>query len=367
MKNGKSHLSYRLHQLAHLGLPSQIFVPALLQELHHEMSSISNTFCWQDDNDKLCNIYDEMSNNDVIQKFILAMASNGSNKYTHTTKWVSQLDKPTTTSDYYNQCGFVGDFYKTILMPMGYFNTCFVPVFHPETNKRLGILMVHRAKSDKDFNHHECQYLERVAAIIAYGLLQSDDKQTHTIDGWDQGLLIVDQKGNLQHSCQMGEKLLSLASSSFFDGSLAGNVNDLHVFKGFEKLVKNLLKTNKHKPHSQNPTLSTSNAWGEFKLRGFLIKDKIGKRAPRIGLNIRWQEPFVLKLYHRIKTLDLTPRQETVGLLYAAGDPYQDIADKLHLSLYTVKEHVRNISNRIDIRSRADLIQLLLCDNPSAF
>jgi DNA-binding CsgD family transcriptional regulator len=367
MKNGKSHLSYRLHQLAHLGLPDQIFIPALLQELHHEISSISNTFCWQDDNEKLCNIYDEMSNNDVIQKFIHSMSTNGSNKYTHTTNWINQLDNPTTTLDYYGQCGFVGEFYKTTLVPMGYFNTCFVPIFHPETKKRLGILMIHRSRHDKEFNQYEYQYLERVASIIAYGLLQASNKQANTIDGWDQGLLIVDQKGNLQHSCAMGEKLLSLASSSFFDGSFAGSVNDLRVFKGLERLVNDLLKTNNHKPHTKNPTLSTSNAWGEFKLRGFLIKDKVGKRTPRIGLNIRWQEPFVLKLFHRIKTLDLTPRQETVGLLYAAGDPYQEIADKLRLSLYTVKEHVRNISNRIDIRSRADLIQLLLCDNPSAF
>jgi DNA-binding NarL/FixJ family response regulator len=73
-----------------------------------------------------------------------------------------------------------------------------------------------------------------------------------------------------------------------------------------------------------------------------IIEDKAGRRSTQIGLNIR--------------------RQETVSLLYASGDHHQTIAEKLNLSLYTVKEHVKNITDRLDIHSRADLIELILCD-----
>lgn len=366
MKNAQLRLSYRLDQLAHLGLPSQIFIPALLQELHHEIPAISNTFFWQDEQEKLCNIYDEMSNIAVFQTFIVAMTSDViKDKKIRSTDWFNQLTKPTTSSEYIEKSPLIDKFYKTVLMPMGYHNTCFVPIFHPKSNKRLGMLMVHRTQDDNDFSNNERQQLLKISSIIAHGLEQSGTAPIHTIDGWEQGLLIVDQNGKLHHACAMGEKLLSLASASHFNGLSETAPTDMLLFEGLEQLITNLLNLDIHQ-QSENPTLTKTNAWGEFKLRAFLIKDKVGNRSPRIGLNIRWQEPFVLKLYHRIKTLDLTPRQETVGLLYCAGDQYQTIADKLNLSVYTVKEHVKNITERLDIRSRADLIQLLLCDNSSA-
>ena len=163
----------------------------------------------------------------------------------------------------------------------------------------------------------------------------------------------------------MGEKLVTLASASNLNDRLNNTANDMLIFNGVDKLVQNLLRENKPRASMVNPTLTTSNAWGEFKLKGFLIKDKSGNRSPQIGLNIRWQEPFVLKLFHRIKTLKLTPRQETVALLYAAGDQLQMIAYKLDLSIHTVKEHIKNISIRLNTHSRADLIELILCDTSS--
>lgn len=352
---------YRLEQLARLGLPSQIFIPALLQELHHDIPSLSNTFCWQNNQGKLSNIYDETHNTDVSKKFITSMSSDKADKYFHTTNWVSQLEQPTTSFEHYDKCPYLKDFYKTILLPMKYINSCFVPIFHTETNKRLGVLMIHRQKGAPDFSSEERNQLQHIATLIANGLQQTNVKNLYTTDGWEQGLLIVNHDGQLHHACSMGEKLLSLASYSRFDATTSQLANDLSVFDNFNQLIEGLLNSNNDKSVTINPTLATNNAWGEFKLRGFLIKDMTGKRGNQIGLNIRWQEPFVLKLFHRIRTLNLTPRQETVGLFYAAGSQHQSIADKLNLSLYTVKEHVKNISERLNIRSRADLIELILC------
>ncbi|PHS70348.1 MAG: hypothetical protein COB23_04335 [Methylophaga sp.] len=365
MRNLSSHSCYRLDQLAHLGLPSQIFIPALLQELHHEISSFSNTFFWQDDKGKLCNIFDEIAQTKSIQNFITSISSIKEDKYLYTTKWVSSLAAPTTSLENFGKCPFVAEFYKTILLPMGYYNTCFIPIFNPKTNVRLGILMVHRTKYDPDFSQEEIERLQYISSIIFFGMSQPKQESICTTDGWEQGLLIIDHDGKIQHACAMGEKLLSLASSSFFDSSVHHRLDDIHVFDGIDKLIKALLERHQHQQQIKDPTLTQSNAWGDFKLRAFLIKDKIGNRMPRIGLNIRWQEPFVLKLFHRIKTLGLTPRQETVGLLYAAGDPHQNISAKLNISVFTVKEHVKNITDKLNIRSRADLIALLLCDNSS--
>lgn len=353
---------YRLEQLAHMGLPEQIFIPALLQELHHSVPSFANTFCWQDANGHLDNIYDESLNTVGIDHFITAISSSSSDKYSHTTKWVSNLNEITTTFDYYGKCPHVAEFYKTILLPMDYYNSCFVPIILPKNNSRHGILMLHRQKGSNRFSIDERKYLSRISDIIQAYHQQAINNDIYTIDGWVQGMLLVDSNGMLQHGCTMGLKLLALASSAKFNQYTHATTDDLNCFLGLKELISSITTSKNNLHDVADPTLSLSNPWGEFKLRAFLTNDLNGQRSSRVSFIISWQEPFVLKLFHRIKTLNLTPRQETVGLFYAAGDQLQAIADKLKISLHTVKEHIRNISDRLHIKTRADLIAFILCD-----
>jgi len=354
----------RLEQLAHLGLPSQTFIPAILQELHHVIPSIANTFCWQEEGDELTNIYDETANTNIHKSFVRSLSSQSPDKYSHTIQWVSKLDASTTSFDNFGKCPFIAQFYKTIMLPAGYSNTCFVPIFDSASNKRLGVLMVHRPKSNADFSSDDHLHLKEIASIIARGIAAAGQYAISMTEGWSQGLLITDKSGHLHYACSMGDKLLSLASSSRFSEQHI-DTQDLHVFNGFQQLLDKIINQNKHKPQENDPTLTISNDWGQFQLRGFLLQNKLASNSPQIGINIRWQEPFVLTLFHRIKMLHLTPRQETVGLLYAAGDQYQTIANKLGLSLYTIKDHIKNISARLEINSRADLIKLILCTKPA--
>lgn len=357
----QTHSLYRLEQLAHMGLPEQIFIPALLRELHHEIASLANTFCWQDSDGKLNNIYDESLNTTGIDHFITAMSSSEPSKYTYTTQWVSQLNKITTTADFFGKCPHVADFYKTILRPMGYHNSCFIPITCPDTGKRYGVLMVHRKKGKSDFSTDEIDYLSQVADLIQIACKQDVNLDIHMLDGWEKGMLIINSEGVLQHSCAMGLKLLALASSSKFNQDNIQLPNNLNHFSGLNELINSLISPPKMGGDIP-PTLSIRNAWGEFKLRAFLINDLKNQDSPQIGLNISWQEPFILKLFHKIKTLGLTCRQETIALFYAAGDQLQVIADKLRISLHTVKEHIRNISLRLNIKSRAGLVGIILCE-----
>jgi len=272
------------------------------------------------------------------------------------------MDAPTTTSDCYGNCPYLADFYNTVLIPYGYFNSLFIPINQPETRTRLGVLMVHRSRGEANFTQQEREYLLHVAEIIAYGLSQPALDSISTMDGWEQGLLIVDKNRQLQFSCSTGKKLLALATDSIPNNRSNGEVRDLSIISGLEPLIERILISDKHKSINLDSTIKITNTWGEFILRGFLINDS-SDNSPKISFNISLQEPFVLKLFSRIKILNLTPRQETIALLYAAGDQHKIIADKLDISLHTVKEHVKNICDRLGICSRSDLISHILCKN----
>jgi DNA-binding CsgD family transcriptional regulator len=55
----------------------------------------------------------------------------------------------------------------------------------------------------------------------------------------------------------------------------------------------------------------------------------------------------------------LTDSELTVVNLIAQGVTNRDVADQLHLSLHTVKNHVHNAFAKLGINSRAQLTQLM--------
>lgn len=57
---------------------------------------------------------------------------------------------------------------------------------------------------------------------------------------------------------------------------------------------------------------------------------------------------------------DLTPREEEVADLIAAGSSNADIARDLHMSVFTVKNHVRNILMKLQVQSRTEAASMIL-------
>lgn len=57
---------------------------------------------------------------------------------------------------------------------------------------------------------------------------------------------------------------------------------------------------------------------------------------------------------------DLTDREEEVANLLAAGLSNADIARELHMSVFTAKNHVRNILMKLQVQSRTEAASLIL-------
>lgn len=355
--------NYRLEQLANLGLPSQIFIPACLKELHYDISSVSNTFCWQNSQGDLDLVFDEVSPQKAVNKLTSLMQKTEDECYIKTIEWLSQLNEPFTSLDFNGNCpSYLSKAYRTILLPMGYVNSCFVPILDAETQCRLGVLIVNRKQGDAEFTEKERKHLKCIANIMAKGLSQASEQLENSVlvDGWEEGLFISNKQGELSYTCSMGEKLLSLASSSQYIQATNSDIGKLTVLDSLSPIINNVLFSKQNKLNSQETSLMIKNKWGQFYLSGFLIEGLAGVSEQQIGFNIRWQKPFTLKLFEQIKSLNLTPRQESISFLYAMGDKHKIIASKLNLSSHTVKEYVRNICDRLAIETRSELISLIL-------
>ena len=61
-----------------------------------------------------------------------------------------------------------------------------------------------------------------------------------------------------------------------------------------------------------------------------------------------------------LSSLGLTPRERDVALLVLRGASTQAIAAELHLSAYTVKDHLKSIFDKTGVRSRRDLVAHIL-------
>ena len=56
----------------------------------------------------------------------------------------------------------------------------------------------------------------------------------------------------------------------------------------------------------------------------------------------------------------LSRREREVAHNLAEGHSYQAIADKLHVSLNTVRFHVKNIYRKLEVHNKAQIIRMVL-------
>jgi two-component system response regulator DesR len=89
---------------------------------------------------------------------------------------------------------------------------------------------------------------------------------------------------------------------------------------------------------------------------GFAYKDwparKIASAVRLVGLG-----KTVFDRHHREGALGLSDRERSVLELMASGSTNPEIADALHLSRHTVKEHTSALYRKLGVRNRTEAVQ----------
>lgn len=348
----------RIYQLSHLGLPSQLFITALLAELHCLLPSYSNSYIWLDNHGRISRFFDESDNLQFGQAF-------NDHAYADLLRslegWLLNLSDISESQDYFFEDPALSSIFQDLMLPCGYLNSLFLPVRSERDGRSIGVMILHRKYRGQQFTSPEKALCQSVLPWLRYGLNHAGSRSSAFADGWQQGLLVIDRHARLQHATNRGKKLLSLAFSHQTYQHHLPILDSLQSITDIDNFIKQLFKDDQKRDNHSDTMLCINSTWGTFCLTGFLIHDCEGQRASQIGINIRWQVPFLLKLFHNVPSLDLTSRQQSVALFYASGYPAKVIADKLELSIFTIKEHIHNIFERLQVRSRSELIEKLLC------
>lgn len=335
---------YRLEALGYLPLARRLFVAAFLAELHQLIPSLSNSYCWCE-HGGVSDFYDELSS------YRLEKALTRFNR--HLKQLPALATVPAfTTDDPPPPLRSLTYVYRHSFFPHGYHHSLILPI--PST---ASVMLLNRTLTQPAFNARELSQLEEIQALFEQGLQSQPEQCANTTSGWQSGLLIVDQYAELLQCCPNGINLLALALQKHPGQFGRQRLMDTRAIDGMYELVDHLLGSTS----SEQQVLRLNSLWGSFEISGYPVIDTLGHRAPQVYLHICWQVPFALKLFHQIPNLCLTQRQEVIALLYATGEPTKTIASILGLSLYTIKEHVHNIFDRLGIHTRAELIECTIC------
>lgn len=355
-------LEERFNQLENMSLHGRLLIVACLDEIQRTLHYYSCSFCWIG-SDNLSDIFD-ICNQTLFMQNYTKLCAEIPDLHDHMRLWLKSLKTPISTNNIDITDKYLIEIYRNVLIPIGYLSTHYIPVLHPRNKETLGVLMLHQqcvSHSKETIDH---KFLENVRILITSALISVNKINPSVTYGLGQGMLIVDQYGRLNHACDMGYKLLNYASDKQ-KLSLSKSEQNLSKIQleGLDELLESLTKKNHRINGDKSSSITVVSSWGVFNLSGYIIKDLTGNRSPQFVLLIKWQIPFELSLFKRIRHLELTKRQESVALMYASGAPVKVIAHNLNISVYTVKEHIHNILKRIGVNSRSDLIHQILCDN----
>lgn len=92
----------------------------------------------------------------------------------------------------------------------------------------------------------------------------------------------------------------------------------------------------------------------------YRVRTNLTHHNPPVNIILLEPQPESICIQAGLKHYDLSSRQEEIALLAATGHSNRQIAEKLFITEYTVKDHLKEIFQKIGIKSRSELCPKIL-------
>jgi DNA-binding CsgD family transcriptional regulator len=352
-----THRIAALRQLCCLGVGGQASMPTLLKAVRELVPSDSAGFFWVNAAGDMTNLYAERVLPEAAANMFFERFHDGQD-YSFKREFLQRASQADTTSAVEPTARFVnGDYYNTVMRALdAHF------VMHGivrDHGAALGQVSLYRSKDGKAFKTCERQRLADITHYLAHALAKPTEQRGEFVDTDDEGVVIVNSAGVVQQAAGHSRRLLLMATHPQHGALNRASLKSEIVETVMRDLIHRLQQTLALDAHSPPPKLVVANAWGRFALRAYYLSEAAEPGTSHIAVQIRRQEPMLLKLADGLRGLDLAPQLQQVALLLAQGQGNGDIAATLGVSENTVRWHVKQLFVKLGTHDRVDAINKL--------
>jgi DNA-binding CsgD family transcriptional regulator len=363
MKNAA--LLAHIRQLCCLGLGGRAIMPALLRAVRELVPSDSAEFFWVDARGEIVNHYaEQMLPADVMQFYFGRVEADRERPFFASFQTRAAQPDPITTltvTDRFRRT----DYYRSVMRYLGAEHALYCIV--RQRDRPVGQLSLYRGDKCAAFGAAERAAIAAIAGYIAHGLDDSFgagkygtfDESYRDTD--HQAMLTLERYGTLRHCSSAARRLLLYVTlDSVNRGTIAQQ--DVAIRGLLRELADQLTAVffPRENVASAPPAMVVTNRWGRFVLRAYWLTDDVQAPDALIGVQIRRQEPMVLRLSQAMQGLSLSPQQREVGLLLAQGKSNPEIAGALGVSLNTANYHVKQLFAKLNTHERTEVAPKLL-------
>lgn len=363
MKNAP--LLAHIRQLCCLGLGGRAIMPALLNAVRELVPSDSAEFFWVDARGEMSNHYAEQSlPPDIMHSYFRRADTDSEHPFFASFKTRATQPDPVTTLTFADAFKRT-DIYRAVLQHLGAEHALYCVI--RERDVPLGQLSLYRGSKRGPFGAKDRAAIAAVAGYIAHGLDDSFGVRNHAAsehsyrDTDHQAMLTLERNGTPRHCSRAARNLLQyVALDSFNRGTFMQQ--DAAIGDLLRDVANQLSAVYLRRECAAGapPAMAVTNRWGRFVLRAYWLTDDMHAPDALIGVQIRRQEPMVLRLSQAMQRLSLSPQQREVGLLLAQGKSNPEIAGALGVSLNTANYHVKQLFAKLNTHERTEVAPKLL-------
>ncbi|MGZ8219785.1 helix-turn-helix transcriptional regulator [Methylomagnum sp.] len=344
-----------IRQLCCLGLSQEAMIGEFLRAVKSAIPSSSNVYVGLGENRYPNHVIPEYVIPEVLDVFIQNTAEVLTPEMVRKNlSWFSYqavLDDPGIIwKNFYR-----GDFFNLVWRPYDQYH-CIQALLRADGAER-GFVHLFRSRSQPGFSVEEKNLFAHLLPYVEHGLTAAPVEQADH-SGGEFGMFVMDSKGGLIFVSETARNLLRLARYPHFPTGTGISSGVLEIPPALSRLCHSLDGIFRGEDKAP-PEFIHTNARGRFVFRAQWLDPMNREPGGLMGVTVEHQEPTSLRLLRRIGELPLSPGQMDVCLLLAQGHAHEIIGQRLNIKLTTVRDHVRKIYDKLGIRQREDLLDLL--------